>query len=419
MATGRWWAPIVALFLLTACGDGSIRSPGFIGESRVEALHIEPADDLGTPAGTTQQLRAIADLVKTVPPGTPGVDEDGRLRVSEDVTEQAEWRSRDPAIAGVDRGLLSGAQAGDARIEARFQGVSAEAVAVISDAVVEAVAFVKPASEARADDDRYEALEGSERRFEMHADFSDGRTRVLDPARFSIAWSSSDPEVAVNADDAEPARFSALRRGDTQIVGSLQNAPGVNPISAAATLAVEGRSEVCAAEFAAPNALVRSDSSFACVGCSVSQAEAAIDRDDASFATLSIPLGLLFSASVELRATDTTAARLQQGEPAGVLISRDSSLLGLELLSGLELRTASCDVNGENCVVAESFGVDSGLPLKLSLLGLIGGQEVALASTPPLGAASADANALIVSFSGGLLSAGAELNLHTVCAVAP
>ena len=65
----------------------------------------------------------------------------------------------------------------------------------------------------------------------------------------------------------------------------------------------------------------------------------------------------------------------------------------------------------------ETFGVGS-TPLYLALLGLIGGEDVSLLSTGPLGDASADANGLRLTFSGGLVSALATLNVHSSCAVA-
>ncbi|MHA7834840.1 MAG: Ig-like domain-containing protein [Algiphilus sp.] len=401
---------------MTACGDGSVRSPGIVPTTQLEALRIEADGPLSTPAGTQIQLRAIADFVRTVPPGTPGA-EDGRIRSSEDVTERASWGSLAEAIATVDKGLVTGIAPGQASITARFQEKSDSVTVAVTDAVLEAVEFVKPEGVPRRSDDRYETLQGNVVPFEIFGRFSNGDVRELDTDARRVNWSSSVPTVADNSDDTRPERFDALLPGEAAITGALANADGVAPSEAVATLSVLPRSEVCRLELLAPGAQVTAEASDLCVGCNVEQPGAIIDGDDSSFARLSIPLGLLTQSVQSVIVSNPQGAGFSVGEAAAFLISRNSGLLSLELLSGVEVATVSCDVNGENCLERERFGDDAGAPLKLSLLGAVGAEGVRLLSTPPLGAASADANGLRLDFSAGLLSAAAELNVHTACAV--
>lgn len=413
------WSAVVALgvaVLVTACGDGSVRSPDIVPTSRLEALRIEASGPLSTPAGTQIQLRAIADFVRNVSPGTPGA-EDGKLRSSEDVTERALWSSDAEAIATVDAGVVTGVASGEASIRARFQDKSDSVTVTVTDAVLEAVEFVKPEGVARRSDDRYQALQGSVVPFEIFGRFSNGDVRELDTDARAVNWSSSVPTVADNADDTRPERFDALLPGETAITGALASPDGVSPSEAVATLNVLPRSDVCRLELLAPGAQVTTEASDLCIGCNVEQPGAIIDGDDSSFARLSIPLGLLTQSVQSVIVSNPQGAGLTVGEPAAFLISRNSGLLSLELLSGVEVATVSCDVNGENCLERERFGDDAGAPLKLSLLGAIGAEDVRLLSTPALGAASADANGLRLDFSAGLLSAAAELNVHTACAV--
>lgn len=401
---------------LTACGDGAVRSPDIVPTSQLEALRIEADGPLRTPAGTQFQLRAMADYVRNVSPGTEGA-EDGRLRTSEDVTARADWSSLAEAIATVDAGLVGGESPGTASIRARFQDASDAVTVTVTDAVLEAVAFVKPEGVARQSNDRYEVLQGAVVPFEIFGRFSDGGVRALDQAARPTRWSSSAPAVADNTDENRPERFDTLLPGDATVSGTLQDADGVTPSQASATLRVLPRSDVCQLELLAPGAQVTTQASPLCVGCNVEQPNAIVDGNDETFARLSIPLGLLLLSQQSVIVSNPQGAGLTVGEPAGFLISRNSGLLSLELLSGVEVATVSCDINGQNCLERERFGDDGGAPLKLSLLGALGAEGVRLLSTPPLGIASADANGLRLDFSAGLLSAAAELNVHTACAV--
>lgn len=407
---------MASLAALAGCGDGSVRSPGFASEVTIERVFIEPAEDVSTPAGTEFSLRALADIKSTVPPGTPGA-EDGVLRVTEDVTERADWSSSDNDVASVASGRVSGKTVGRTTIEARFEGVADDVSLTVSGAVLESVSHIQPDGEPRSNDDRYSLLKGGQTRFVMFGQFSDGQLSKLEPSRFAIDWGSNDTAIADNPDAEESNRFEATGIGSTTVVGTLTDSPGVSPASASATLTVNPRSEICRSEFFAPGAMVVGDSSALCIGCGLEQSGAVVDGNDETFGTLDIPLGLLLASTVSVTVSDADRQPFAVGEPAAFLVSRSSSLLSLELLSNVQVATVSCDVNGENCTELERFGASNGLPLKLSLLGIIGDEEVRLLSTPALGSESAEANGLRLDFSGGLLSAAATLNVHAGCAV--
>ncbi len=407
---------VASLAMLAGCGDGSVRSPGFASETTIERVYIEPAGNVSTPAGTELDLRAFAEISTTVPPGTPDA-EDGVLQVIEEVTDRADWSSSNTNVASVDTGRVSGVVAGQSTIEARFEGFKDDVALTVSEAVLEAVSHIQPIGEPRSDDDSYSFLQGTQTNFAIFGQFSDGQLRQLTPSNFEVDWSSNDTSIADNPDPEAANRFEASGIGSTTILGELTDSPGVNPASASATLSVSPRSEVCTSEFFAPGAIVVSDASTLCIGCSLEQPGAVIDGNDETFGTLEIPLGLLLASTVSVTVSDADRQPFVVGEPAAFLVSRSSSLLSLELLSNVEVATVSCDINGENCTELERFGASNGLPLKLSLLGVIGDEEVRLLSTPELGAESAEANGLRLDFSGGLLSAAATLNVHASCAI--
>jgi hypothetical protein len=414
----RFWS-LAAVVSLAACGDGGIQSPDFTSVVTVESLAVQPTNpQQGTslPAGTTLGLRAIATLSRTVPPGTPGAD-DGVVRTQEDVSSLAEWESANASVAAVDGGLVTGVRASSAPVPiiARYEGLSAQLSVTVTDAVLTGVDHVRPAGVARTAGNTYNAVLGAQVPFEIYGRFTDDQVRRLNESSFDVIWTSNAEAVADNPDDDN--RFATLSVGSAQITGAVTNVPGANPASATATLVVEPLNAFCDSAFIAPPALFSTAASASCVACEVEQAEAMFDVDIETFGTMSIPLGLLLQSDVSVTVSQTPTNPLQVGRPAGFLVSRSAAPLTVELLSEVAIETLSCDVNGDNCQVRESFSAAT-TPLYLDLLGQIGDEEVNLLSTPSLGEASADANGLRLTFSGGLLSAAAALNVHSNCAVA-
>lgn len=416
----RSWTLAAAAAVLAACGDGGIQSPDFTPVVTVTNLRVQPLDpQQGSqiPVGTTLSFQAIATLQQTVPPGTDGAP-NGVITIDEDVSDIADWQSANSAFASVDGGVVLGVapSGGALRITAEYEGRTAQTQVIVTDAVLASVDHVRPRSAAERDpQDRYTAAAGTGVPFDIFGEFTDGQVRELDQASFDVAWSSSNTGVADNP--ADDNNFTTAGLGSTTVTGTVTNAQGINPASASAELIVEPLNAFCESEFIAPPAVFTTEASALCLGCTVDQPVAAFDANTDTFGTMSIPLGLLLQSSVSLTVSQASNDPLTVGRPAGFLVSRSGSLLSAELLSDVTIQTVLCDVDGENCQVRETFGAGT-TPLYLALLGLIGGEDVNLLSTPPLGDASLDANGLRLTFSGGLLSAAATLNVHSTCAVA-
>jgi hypothetical protein len=415
----RCWS-LAAAAVLAACGDGAIQSPDFTPVVTVTGLLVQPVDpQQGSqiPVGTTLSFRAIATLRQTVPPGTQGAV-DGAITRAEDVTAIAGWRSLAPANATVDAGVVRGVSpsSNPVRIIASYEGFEAETSVTVTEAVLVGVDHVRPESAAARDAaDRYTVAAGAGVPFDIYGEFTDGEVRRLDEEMFDIAWQSSDPAVADNPADDD--HFNTIAVGSTQISGAVSDVQGIDPASATAELIVEPVNAFCESEFVAPPALFSTAASASCVGCGVDQPEAIFDGDIETFATMNIPAGLLLQSSLSVTVSQTPTSPLRIGRPAGFLVSRSAAQLTGEALSEVTIDTVFCDVNGENCEVRESFSVAT-TSLYFDLLGQIGGEDINLLSTDPLGEASADANGLRLSFSGGQLSAAAALNVHANCAVA-
>jgi hypothetical protein len=416
----RSWIAAAMAVALTACGDGGIQSPDFTPVVNITNLRIVPLNpQQGTqiPAGTTLTFLAIATLEQTVPPGTEGA-QDGVIVRDEDVSASALWGGQNSAVATVDGGVVLGVAPSSTpqRITAEFEGLIATTFITVTDAVLVGIDHVRPESApVKNANNVYTAAAGTAVPFDIYGDFTDGEVRKLDETMFDVSWTSSDTAVADNpaADDS----FDTITVGSTQITGAVTNAQGISPAAASAELVVEPLNAFCESEFIAPPAVFSDTASAACLGCDVLQPAAIFDANTETFGTMSIPLGLLLQSNVSVTVSQTPTNPLIIGRPSGFLVSRSGSLLSAELLSDVTIETVQCDVAGDNCEVRETFGAGS-TPLYLALLGLIGGEDVNLLSTPALGEASTGANGLRLTFSGGLLSAAATLNVHSSCAVA-
>jgi len=378
----RIWAMAFAVGL-AACADGEIQSPDFTPVVTITSLTLEPASPQSLPAGTTVQLRAFATWTQTVPPGTR--DDNGNPvseveRGPEDVTAMASWSSADAAVATVDRGVVRGitADPDPVTITAALEGLTATTEVTVTDAVLVGIEYVKPEDLERSADDSYTVVAGSTVPFEIYGRFTDNSVQELDQQTFDIGWTSDTPTVADNANDDNV--FTAAAVGAATITGQVSGV-SATPDSADATLNVVELNEFCASEFIAPSSQIVTGSSAQCLGCSAANPELVIDGDLDTFATLSISLGLLDTASVSVTPFDTSVARLVVGEPTGFVVSRAAAdLLSLELLSGATIETVQCNADGSECTVLESFTVEEN-DLGLTALGttlmapLIGGAD--------------------------------------------
>lgn len=424
---------LVAL-MLAGCGDGSIKSPDFESVTTLKSVDVQPAvagQPTTLPAGTTLAYRATATFSETVQPGTQdssGHEISERTR-TEDITASADWSSGNTAVASVDKGLVTGntVSATPVTITASYQGKSDSVSVTVTDAVLKSVVYAAETNVSRSDDDQYTVAAGNTAQFQLYGRFSDQQPadapRLLDNARFGIQWASNAPAVASNSAVTDP-NFKADGVGSAVITGTVTQLPGsvavtgVNPTSASATLVSQAASAFCERELRAPSAkAVQGPVSAACVGCSVSDTDLAIDGDATTQATMSIPLALLMGASISFDVSDTSNP-LTVGKPVGFVISRSADILSAELLSSLSVATLkNCDVDGKNCEVAEELDSAPGNDaLRLALLGLVGGvPQYFVSSTKPITQA---ANGVRLTFQGGLIGLLATLHVQSSCAAA-
>lgn len=418
MKSFRRWA-MAAAVALAGCGDGGIQSPDFTPLITVENLTLEPATAQELPIGTTLSLVAKATVSQTVPPGT--VDGNGnpisKQTSIETVTAQAGWASENSAVASVSEGLVRGiaVSSNPVTITASFQGKTASVDVTVTDAVLNAVEYVKPQGVLRTLNDTYSVTANSTVPFEIYGRFSDDSVRQLTPPSFTAEWLSDATTVANNS--ANNNVFSAIAVGTAHITGRITNV-AATPAAATATLNVVPFSDFCESLFLAPTAGVITDASDLCIGCLVEQPELIIDSSEDSYAKMNIPLGLLLQSSVSATVFTSGTSPLVVGRPTGFVISKISEqLLSAELLAELTIDTVHCDAGGANCEVLESFSGESGT-LSLALLGMLDDSVPHLVLTEPLTAASANANGIRLTFDGGLLTALATLNVHSACGIA-
>lgn len=420
MKSFRRWA-MAAAVVLAGCGDGGIQSPDFTPVTTVEQVVIDPGTPQQLPAGTTLSLSAVATITQTVPPGTR--DGNGNpiteQTKTETVTQTATWTSTHPAVATVNRGVVTAVAPGSTTIKATFEGVEDSVAVTVTGAALASVEYVKPEGVARTVNDTYTVLGGASVPFEIYGRFTDGSVRRLvegtDPNQFQVAWTTDNALVAGNPGDDRNFQTAAV--GTAHITGRVTNVQGINPDSATATLNVQEANEFCASQFTAPAAKAVGAVSQACLGCSVEQPGLVIDGDLDTYATMSIGAGLLFQSNTSVTVYDTTAQRIVIGSPTGFVVSRSvADSMSSELLSTLTIDTLSCNAQGE-CSVVETFNVEDN-SLTASLLGrsVSGGDDaLVLAATDPV---TQNANGLRLTFDGGLLTLRAKLQVNTACGIA-
>jgi hypothetical protein len=119
----------------------------------------------------------------------------------------------------------------------------------------------------------------------------------------------------------------------------------------------------------APNAQVTSGTTGVCLFCSVSNESRVIDVDLTNFARMNVGVGIAGGMFIEVEDTDSVHAA---GSRVGYVVSNPGSLLQLDLLQGITLRTY---LNG----VARDTA-SYGALLNLDLIGLSGDSANTLVS---------------------------------------
>ncbi|MDM4771759.1 Ig-like domain-containing protein [Solimonas sp. SE-A11] len=424
---GLRWLLVMSALAVAAC-DGGPKSPDFEPETTISDFRIAgpaPATaELGpqsVPVGATRDVRALATITTTVPPGYTGtpapVTVEGRQVVrlqDQDVTTDTSWSSSPDTVAGVDgNGRITGKVQGNTTITASYKGKSDTLAVTVTSATLAggSVECIRPTTTAAPScptSDVYSRTPGIDVTFEAIGRFSDGQLyRIANPPH-TLAWTSTVPTVAANT-TAASSTFRTDNVGSTVIAGEVTG--GVTPLpvpaSADATLNVTAANEFCDTEFPAGSQILTET----CLGCSVSDGDPSriTDANLETFATLNIPLGLLTLSNVSVTVVSPTT--ILSGSPVGFLLSRTTNdILAAQLLGSLEVVTLRRE--GANLVEIDDPATNSEV-LRLTLLG------IRLPEAPQFllttGNTTQNYDAVKLTFRGGLLSLLAAVNVNTAC----
>lgn len=293
----------------------------------------------------------------------------------------------------------SGLAVGSATLTASSGGFSDDATLTVTAAELTGVLRVTPAVG--------RVIPGTSTTFTLVGSYTDGSEAPIDDA--NVNWASSDDSLATIDGNGTA---TGVAEGEVTVTATLADGyePDASPRSATAELIIAN--EVCAIPLlGADNASVGSEVSPGCLLCSVDDEGNVIDGDDDTFATFTIPVGLLNAdASLTVAAADNGAYALPfaAGTQPGFIVGHpEGSLLTAEILSQISITTLL------NSTAVESSGDTT--PLRLDLLGLnlIGDseEELALISFDT----TQEYNAIRLTFDSGLATALSSLNVYSAC----
>lgn len=313
------------------------------------------------------------------------------------------WASNDPGVATVGPGTgpnntVSPVATGIATISATTTNeegleVSGSADLTVVAATLDSLLRVEPQNAL--------VQQGLSRQFIAVGAFSDGGEQPV--ANSDIDWTSSALAVAtINADGLA----TGVALGQTQIAATLKpDLMVTGNRSANATLTVTD--DVCTGPFlASAGATAVGEVNGLCLLCSVTDTAGVIDADPQTTGVISVPVGLLGGAA-SLTATAADGTTFPGGSPAGFIVRRPAGLLlTAELLSQLDLQTL---LDGN-----ERETSSDSIPLRVTLLGLLGDDEAALVSFTP----TQSFDALRLTLNSGVASALTTTEVSSACALA-
>lgn len=232
-------------------------------------------------------------------------------------------------------------------------------------------------------------------------------------------WTSSD---AAKATVDPTGKVTGVAQGTTTITATLK--PGVFPAitnandrKASAPITVTG--EVCTGPLlASAGATTASAASLACIGCSVSNPNNAIDGDESTAAVMSQPLGLLAGTLSLDTVQQQGLPNIVSGGPAGFLIQQPAGmLLSLELVNQITVSTLRRNASGGLDVVQTGSGRSN--TLRLTLLGMLGDNTTAFVGvTTPAPTPDNGYDGLRLTFTSGIATALGTVNVFSACATA-
>ena len=169
----------------------------------------------GTLSGVSLRPAAAPSIAVagTVQVGANGAYQQSGSKVSyQNVTSSATWSSSNPAVAAVDKGLVTGTGIGSATIAASLDGKTGTTVVVVGQALTLEVTPTVPGT--------FSLSANLNRQFQALAHYSDGTVLDLTPY---VVWSSNNSGVVLFYD---PTDFTQAP-GDATLV-----APGTATVTA-------------------------------------------------------------------------------------------------------------------------------------------------------------------------------------------
>ncbi|HSW11702.1 MAG TPA: Ig-like domain-containing protein [Solimonas sp.] len=386
--------------ITAAFGGLTAQTTVTVSPATLVGVQVVP-DTASIPAGNTQLFRLR------------GVFSDQVVR---DITASdgtVTWASANPTVATVDPATgitttATGQSVGTVAITgtlARSTGssLSDSGFLTVTNAVLTSVLRIEPASPL--------VIVGGTVQLVAIGRYSDNSEAQIPQS--SVAWTSGTPAVATITNGSSGGVATGVAQGESTITATVAGA-------GSATTVLTVTDSLCTGPLlASAGATTVTASNVACLGCTVTQPENAIDNDLATSATLSQPLGLL-AGEVSIAAVQSAALPLiAGGRPAGFLISRPAALpLSLEVLNQLRIATVVRGA-GDTLIEVESFtqGPDT-IPgvLRLTLLGAIGGVETALVTVNTT--AGNDYAGVRAAFTSGVATLLGSVNVNSSCATA-
>lgn len=359
----------------------------------LQAIVIEPSP-VTVPLGAEVELQAL------------GVYCDGCEPREIDDGTVVTWVSEDATVASVSPAVshdttVTGRSLGATAVTASATNAEGELVTEtvdvsVTDAALTAVIAVNPETATIG--------VGLSQTFVAEGSYSDGTTANI--ANSDLDWTSGSDAVATI--DAMGVA-TGVGEGTTAITATLKDevAVGVEDRSADASLEVTG--DACLSRLLVSNGATveveTGPSLLLCLGCLVDDEANIIDDDFENFAKVIVPVGLL-NGYVSTTVAVAEGETLDAGTQPGFVIARPANaLLSAELLSQL---TVSTLLDGE---VQESS--DEMTPLRLTLLGLLGDDQLVLATLPD--PATLPYDAVQLTFTSGLASALSSTDVYAAC----
>lgn len=377
---------------------GAPRLDGIVVRTRAADGTVGATGAATVPAGATQSFKALGIYSNSTEPQELGTD----------VT--VAWTSTDTAVATVSpaTGVFTNATAldqGATEIRAvatkAAQTFQASGSLTVSNALLTELLRVElnPATIAAGQSSQATAIG-------KFADNSEGAV-----ANDQLDWSSADTGIATVA---ATGLATGVAQGNVAIKATLKDAVVISGTQreASATLSV-GDAACTEPLLQTAGATVSSDSNALCLGCLVDDEANITDADLTNYANMISVVGLLGdlgNVSVKVHAGPGIVIDASVATPrtTGFVIGRPASqLLSAEVLSQIQVATL------KDGVVQESSEDLVGL-LRLTLLGLLGDNDTALASiqvTKPF-------DELQLTFNPGLLTALSTVRVFSACGTA-